>query len=68
MKIIYTIAEDVKRYLTSGKSEKFIDFIEKELQPYIEINTTQARQNYYRAIFRRIISNRNITEKTDVIQ
>src|SRR4051794_33766008 len=31
-----TIAEDQKRYPTTGKSQKFIRFIEKELQPYIE--------------------------------
>lgn len=31
-----SIAEDQKRYPTTGKSEKFISFIEKELQPFIE--------------------------------
>ena len=31
-----TIEEDKKRYTTSGKSAKFISFIEKELQPYIQ--------------------------------
>ena len=31
-----TIEADKKRYTTSGKSEKFINFIEKELQPYIQ--------------------------------
>ena len=31
-----SIAEDQKRYPTSGKSSKFIAFIENELQPYIE--------------------------------
>ena len=31
-----TIREDLKRVPTSGRSEKFIKFIEKELQPYIE--------------------------------
>lgn len=31
-----TIAENLKRSPTSGKSSKFIAFIEKELQPYIE--------------------------------
>jgi len=31
-----TIEADKKRYATSGKSEKFINFIEKELQPYIQ--------------------------------
>ena len=31
-----TIEEDKIRYPTTGKSEKFINFIEKELQPYIE--------------------------------
>ncbi len=30
------ITEDLKKYPTSGKSEKFIKFIEKELQPYME--------------------------------
>ena len=31
-----TIEEDKKRYPTTGHSDKFTDFIEKELQPYIE--------------------------------
>jgi uncharacterized protein len=31
-----TIAADLKDYPTTGKSEKFIAFIEKELQPYIQ--------------------------------
>ena len=31
-----TIEEDKIRYPTTGKSEKFMNFIEKELQPYIE--------------------------------
>ncbi len=31
-----TIKEDLKSYPTSGHSDKFISFIEKELQPYIE--------------------------------
>jgi predicted alpha/beta superfamily hydrolase len=31
-----TIEEDKKNYPTTGHSDKFIDFIEKELQPYIE--------------------------------
>lgn len=31
-----TIEADKKRYPTTGHSEKFINFIEKELQPYIE--------------------------------
>jgi uncharacterized protein len=31
-----TITEDQQRYKTAGKSAKFIAFIEKELQPYIE--------------------------------
>ena len=33
-----TLEEDKKRYKTAGKSEKFIAFLEKELQPYIERN------------------------------
>lgn len=33
-----TIEEDRKRYPTTGHSEKFIAFIEKELQPFIEKN------------------------------
>ena len=32
------VASDTKMLPTSGKSEKFINFIEKELQPYIESN------------------------------
>lgn len=31
-----TIEEDKKRYPTTGHSDKFTNFIEKELQPYIE--------------------------------
>lgn len=31
-----TIEEDKKRYLTAGHSDKFISFIEKELQPFID--------------------------------
>ena len=31
-----TIQEDKKKYPTSGHSDKFISFIEKELQPFIE--------------------------------
>ena len=31
-----TIEEDLKRYPTTGHSDKFISFIEKELQPFIE--------------------------------
>lgn len=33
-----TIAEDKKAYPTTGHSDKFISFIEKELQPYIDAN------------------------------
>src|SRR5580698_10405366 len=33
-----TIADDKKKYPTTGKSENFIAFIEKELQPFIESN------------------------------
>ena len=33
-----TISEDLKNYPTTGKSERFMAFIEKELQPYIEKN------------------------------
>ena len=33
-----TIAEDKERYPTTGHSNKFIAFIEKELQPFIEQN------------------------------
>lgn len=40
-----TLEEDKKRYNTAGKSEKFIAFLEKELQPYIERNykTTNSK-------------------------
>jgi uncharacterized protein len=31
-----TLPEDQKKYITAGHSNKFINFIEKELQPYIE--------------------------------
>jgi predicted alpha/beta superfamily hydrolase len=31
-----TIAEDLKKYPTTGHSDKFINFLEKELQPYIQ--------------------------------
>jgi predicted alpha/beta superfamily hydrolase len=31
-----TIAEDKKAYPTTGQSDKFISFIEKELQPYVQ--------------------------------
>ena len=31
-----TIKEDIKRYPTTGHSDKFMAFIEKELQPFIE--------------------------------
>lgn len=31
-----TIAEDLKNYPTTGHSDKFISFLEKELQPYIQ--------------------------------
>lgn len=31
-----TISADIKRYPSSGKSDRFINFLEKELQPYIE--------------------------------
>lgn len=33
-----TIQKDKERFKTAGKSDKFISFIEKELQPYIEKN------------------------------
>lgn len=33
-----TIEKELKRFPTTGKSEKFIAFIEKELQPYINQN------------------------------
>ncbi len=33
-----TIEEDKKKYPTSGNSQRFIGFIEKELQPFIEKN------------------------------
>ena len=40
-----TIAEDKKRYPTTGHSEQFINFIQNELQPYIERNykTTSSK-------------------------
>ena len=31
-----SIADDAKKYPTTGRSEKFINFLEKELQPYIQ--------------------------------
>jgi hypothetical protein len=39
------LAEDKKKYPTTGHSDKFVAFIEKELQPYIEkkYNTTQNK-------------------------
>jgi uncharacterized protein len=41
-----TIAADLKDYPTTGKSKKFMAFIEKELQPYIEkkykVNTSKT--------------------------
>jgi uncharacterized protein len=41
-----SIAEDTKNYPTTGKSEKFIAFIENELQPYIQkkykVNATKT--------------------------
>ena len=33
-----TIEEDKKKFPVTGQSDKFISFIEKELQPFIEIN------------------------------
>lgn len=33
-----TIADDLKKYPTSGNSDRFIAFIEKELQPFISSN------------------------------
>jgi len=40
-----TIQDDLKKYPTTGHSDKFISFLEKELQPYIEKNyrVTQER-------------------------
>ncbi|AEI51403.1 alpha/beta hydrolase [Runella slithyformis] len=38
-----TLEEDRKRYKTAGQSEKFIAFLEKELQPYIEKNYKTAK-------------------------
>lgn len=40
-----TIIEDLKTYPTTGHSDKFISFIEKDLQPYIEskYNTNKDR-------------------------
>jgi uncharacterized protein len=40
-----TIAQDRKKFPTAGQSGKFIDFIEKELQPFIEnkYRTTDAK-------------------------
>ncbi|MFN8343690.1 MAG: alpha/beta hydrolase-fold protein [Spirosomataceae bacterium] len=40
-----TLEEDKKRFPTTGQSEKFIAFLEKELQPYIERNykTTKSK-------------------------
>lgn len=40
-----TIAADKKRYPTTGHSQQFINFIQKELQPYIEANykTTSSK-------------------------
>lgn len=40
-----TIETDKKRYPTTGKSDKFISFIEKELQPFIDrkYNTTGSK-------------------------
>ncbi|QEC66504.1 alpha/beta hydrolase [Panacibacter ginsenosidivorans] len=40
-----TITEDFKKYPTTGQSEKFINFIEKELQPYIDktFNTNTSK-------------------------
>ena len=39
-----TIAKDLSRYPTSGHSDKFIAFIEKELQPFIEKNYNASRE------------------------
>jgi predicted alpha/beta superfamily hydrolase len=40
-----TIAEDQKKYPTTGHSDKFMAFIEKELQPYVEkkYKTTKSK-------------------------
>jgi predicted alpha/beta superfamily hydrolase len=38
-----TIQEDLKKYPTTGHSDKFIAFLETELQPYIEKSTTPTR-------------------------
>lgn len=38
-----TLEEDKKRYKTAGKSEKFMAFLEKELQPYIERSYKTAK-------------------------
>lgn len=37
-----TIEEDKKKYPTTGSSAKFMNFIEKELQPYIEKNYSNS--------------------------
>lgn len=37
-----TVEEDRKRYPTTGHSDKFISFLEKELQPFIEKNYNTA--------------------------
>lgn len=42
-----TITEDQKKYPTAGHSEKFIAFIEKELQPFIEKN---YKTNHFRSL------------------
>ena len=42
-----TIAADKKQYPATGHSEKFIAFLEKDLQPYID---TQYRTNGYKTI------------------
>jgi len=40
-----TVADDLKKYPTTGHSEKFMDFLEKELQPYVQrkYKTTKSK-------------------------
>ncbi len=52
------IEEVKKRYSNTGNSEKFINFIQKELQPYIEkkYKTIPSRTIYW-SVFRRTFGN-----------
>lgn len=62
-----TIQEDLEAFPTTGHSEAFIEFIEKEMIPFVTQNYPSNQGNHHRSIVGRFIGYRNSTQKTGYI-